>query len=96
MSHMDLVGVFGLFHAPDKTITLEELSTIQGEHDNWPTVKAVDILYGEVSAEAALQAGLDWILRDLPSSSEPWAPFAEFVNYGQIMYKRMNVWDSRR
>lgn len=96
MSHMDLVGIFGLFHALDKRITLEELCTIQGGHDSWPTVKAVDVLYGEVSAEAALQAGLDWILRDLPTASEAWAPFAEFVNYGQIMYKRTTVWDKRR
>jgi len=94
---MDLVTIFGFFHAPDKKITLEEFCTIQGGgEDKWPTVQSVKTLYGEISAEAAVQAGHDWLLRDRPTYSIPWEPFAEAVTYGQIMYKRTTVWEKRR
>lgn len=96
MSAVDLMIIFGFFYAPDRKITLEELCTIQGTHDNWPTVQSVEAFYEVVAAEAATQVGHDWLLRNVPTSSQPWGPFAECRDYGQIMFKRTTVWEKRR
>lgn len=95
MSAMDLVMIFGLFHARDRKITLDEFCTVQGGHDDWPTVEKVETLYEDVAKEAAVQAGHDWLLRHPPTSSVPWKAFAESANYGQIMYQRTTVWEKR-
>jgi hypothetical protein len=92
MSATDLVMIFGLFSVPDRKITLVEFCTIQREHDNWPTIQAVEPFYGAVAKEAAVQAGM----REPPTSSMPWKPYAECLNHGQIMYQRTTVWEKRR